>query len=315
MPPDESLSRIPPARRRTNFVSQGENLRSSQDFPLRRVRQGEPRRKGRRRQAKPVKVSKEWAIGGGLLLLVAVAVAGLWIAGRMTSKPLPETAGSLAAPDDGYSRPPAKWQGPIPSEVADSFVAARTHEARLRWVRNPRQAGPLMKAFFEDGPGASEKVLSIRAMPATVSGDLLYEEFQVDIDGKPGRLLSVSIDPAGAKVDFESYARHGSASWEDLISGKVAEAEEIRVMLQMSGYYLHGFSDERKWQHFKATTPDLQEGLDFYVERGSPAAADLHLNPPAACRATLSIRSVNGSSAHRQFEITGVKAMSWAEPE
>jgi hypothetical protein len=212
------------------------------------------------------------------------------------------------------SAPREKWHGPVPSVIAERFIEAKSHEQRLELVRNPVQVGPAMEAFFKSGPGATEKIKGFHPVANGSSGDLAFESYTVEIANAPVRLLSVTIDPQGAKVDFECYARLGSVAWEDLLTGKVSEAAEVRVILEPGGYYLHEFSDEQKWLHFKATSPDLAETLDFYLDRQSPSVRDIRELGASSIRATLSVRAVNGSEKRRQFEITAVKALDWVEP-
>ena len=210
---------------------------------------------------------------------------------------------------------PKVWQGPVPSEVAENFTSATTHAQRLRWVRQAEKVGAAMEAFFRDGAGAAEKVTATRChWPTGESGDTVYEILQVEMESGEARLLCVSVDPDGAKVDFEAYARHGSEAWEDLLSGAVTSAEEMRVVLRPGGFYLHRFTDESKWAHFKASTPDLADPLDFYVERDSEAARELERAGGTLSHATLSIRAVEDSAKFRQFEITAVKATGWVVP-
>ena len=212
------------------------------------------------------------------------------------------------------STPLEKWHGPIPSVVAERFVEAKSHEERMGLIRNPGQVGPTMEAFFKSGPGATERIQGFQWLTNGSSGGLAFETYTVELANSPARLLSVSVDPQGAKVDFECYARWGSVGWDDLVTGKVTEAAEVRVILEPGGYYLHGFGDEQKWLHFKATSPDLPETLDFYLDRQNPSVRDFQESENKVLPATLSIRAVNGSEKNRQFEITAVKALDWVKP-
>lgn len=260
-----------------------------------------------------VGVSCELAIGGLLLVVLILVAGGLWLLGRgrgaAASGEDKDLAGSVSEGEQII------WQGPNPAEVADSFTKATTHAERLKWVRQPDKVGAEMEAFFRDGPGASEKIAGTAAMSASEIGDLLYENYMVEIkDGEP-RLLCVSVDPEGAKVDFEAYARSCSVKWPDLMSGSVTSAEEVRVILMPGGFFMHRFPDEEKWIHFKATSPDVPDSMDFYVARDSEAARKLGGGGVQALHATLSIRAVEDSAKYRQFEITAVKALGWVEPE
>jgi len=171
-----------------------------------------------------------------------------------------------------------------------------------------------MEAFFKKGPGATEQIKGFFPLARGSSGDLSFEKYTVEFASSPPRLLSVTIDPRGAKVDFECYARLGSVAWGDVLSGKATEAAEVRVLLQAGSFYLHAFNDEQKWLHFTATSSDLSETLDFYLDRENPAVRDLQNSGEAAFPATLSIRALNGSEKYHQFEITAVKALEWVEP-
>ena len=259
-------------------------------------------------------VSREIVIGVLLLLLVIAVAGGLWFVGLSRGG---ADRGEAAAEDadGGMTASPAEWRGPHPSEVVERFTAARTHAERLKWVRQPDKVGPAMEAFFRDGPGAKEKVAGIQPMTVSGNGAILFEDYLVQLEGGGSRMASVSVDPAGAKVDFPAYARQGSVPWGELLGGAVKEAEEVRLILRPGGYYLHAFPDEEKWRNFKASSPDLPEGIDLYVERGTALERQLAELGDGIDRMTLSIRSVDDSAKNRQFEITGIKGVGWVLPE
>jgi hypothetical protein len=255
-----------------------------------------------------VRIKREWMVVLVMLVMALVTFVGLWALGRGHSgRP---AASSAAIPQ---AQPLEKWQGPVPAVIADRFTKARTHEQRLELVRNPDEVGPAMKRFFESGPGASERVIGTVPLPHASSGDLLFESFSIQIDNAPDRLLCVSVDPGGARVDFKCYARFGSVPWQDLLSGKAETAEELRVVLQEGGFYLREFADESRWVHFRATSPDLDETLDFYLDRGSPRAAELLEKKSSRFRATVGVRSLNGSGTKRQFEMVDIKSLDWLD--
>jgi hypothetical protein len=114
-------------------------------------------------------------------------------------------------------------------------------------------------------------------------------------------------------VDFEAYARSGSEKWSELAAGTVPSAEEMRVIVQSGGFYMHRFPDQTKWVHFKATTPDLPGSMDLYVLRDSEAARQLAQVGETMARVTVSIRAVEDSAKYRQFEITAIRAIGWVE--
>ena len=258
-----------------------------------------------------VEVSREVVIGVLLLLVLVVVAGGLWWVGRNRGKAESgeETSEGRRASEEAV----VVWQGPIPSKVVENFTTAGSHAERLKWVNQPEKVGAEMEAFFRDGPGAKEKVNGTMALTVVAQGDLLYEYYQASLEGGESRLLCVSVDPRGAKVDFEAYARSGSEKWTKLVSGAVPSAEEVRVVLRPGGFYMHRFPDEEEWIHFEASTPDLPDSMDFYVARDSEAARELAPVGSSISHVTVSIRAVEDSARYRQFEITAVKALGWVE--
>lgn len=152
-------------------------------------------------------------------------------------------------------------------------------------------------------------------MPSGSAGSLAFECYGVNFENASARMVAVLVDPDGAKIDFECYARSGAVAWDDLLSGKIAEASEVRVIISLGSYYQQAYTDEEKWLHLRTTSPDLPETLDFYLDRANPAAAEVSEAASKPCRATLSVRAVDDSAKHRQFEIVAVKSLSWVEPD
>jgi hypothetical protein len=313
MTSDNNPSRIPVSKHTANFsapsgahhATQSPRGGSSQSG-------GQRRRRGERKQRPEIHAKKEWVIGALMGGLVLAAVLGLWVMGlRHSGAGKHEVSGADHA-DASAAR--GKWQGPVPAVIAERFMEAKSQKERLELVRNPAQVGPAMEAFFKSGPGATEKIKGFYPLPGGSSGNLAFESYNVEIDNAPARMLTVSIDPKGAKVDFECYARFGSVAWDDLLGGKVTEAAEVRVNLEPGGYYVNEFSDEQKWLHFRATSPDLPTTLDFYLDRQNPSVREIQDSRAKMFRATLALRALNGSEKSRQFEITAVKALEWVEP-
>jgi hypothetical protein len=310
MLPDENPSRIPQRRRETRNYS-GASSRPREAFQVRRSGvPREPRRRKVRRQVTIVKPGHQLAIVAVVLCLILAVAGGLWWLGRDRGEDRSaETRPSRPAKTAPALRP--VWRGPIPAEVAEKFTTATTHAERMKWVREPDEVGPAMKAFFRDGPGSSEEFVQALPMSPSGGGELLFENFQVVFANGQSRVLCVSVDPEGAKVDFKAYARLGSHEWEDLLSGAVEAADEMRVVLERGGYYIHRFADESRWLHFKASTPDLQESMDFYVERDSAAGRELARQGDYQMQATVSLRAEGDSAKYRQFEITALKSTGW----
>ncbi len=253
------------------------------------------------------------------LVLGAIALAGL-LGLAVTIAMVSRNAGHRTAA--GKSRieqtetfnpgDPNEWKGPLPVQIAESFTKATTNVERLKLVRNPELTAPLMEDFFLNGPGARERILGIVRLAPASNDKFFFHRFQVRLEDGTNRLLCVVLTDDGGKVDFECYARHGSVSWKDLLEGVAPAAGEVRVFVSRGSYYAYGFQDEPTWSSFMASTPDWEVPLYFYARRDSKVDKELKkLTAGGQMRATLAIRSVDGSCRQKQFEITAVLAGGW----
>jgi hypothetical protein len=83
------------------------------------------------------------------------------------------------------------------------------------------------------------------------------------------RLLEVVTEGGdGPKVDWDAYARHGSASWEDLSSGKARRAT-VRVFCEPSSERPAPFGDQSKWTCFRMSSPDLPQAALGFAQVGT----------------------------------------------
>jgi hypothetical protein len=206
-----------------------------------------------------------------------------------------------------------KWQGPLPKDVAENFTKATTHAERIKWVRDPDRVSALMLSFFDEGAGAKEKVVSVKRMGGVSTGNFLYERFQARLDNEKSRMLAVVFTDEGAKVDFECYARHGSATWSDLFAGVVKEASEVRGTLASGSFYLFEFADDKKWNSYLVTTPDYDGPIHVYAARGSETDKAMSRVGTGEVRVMLALRAVGDSYQKRQFEVTKLITTGWVK--
>jgi hypothetical protein len=210
---------------------------------------------------------------------------------------------------------PIIWDGPQPNEVADRFLKASSHEERLRWIRKPEQAGPIMEKFFTEGAGKDEKVISQKVINSSDDGNLIMDRYELTMnDGTPRMLCIVHCD-GRALVDFESYARCGSTTWDKLLSGKVNKAEKMRVFIANNNYYNFSFTDEAKWISFVAKTPELPNSIYLYGSSENQALLDLKKSiGTGTMTCTISIEATNEGTPRRQFILSKLTATDWVTP-
>jgi|694.fasta_scaffold107510_2 hypothetical protein len=235
-----------------------------------------------------------------------------WQRGDEKISPIPST---LEPAITFSNSKPIIWDGPQPYEVADQFLGAHSHEERLRWIRKPEQVGPIMEKFFADGAGKDEKVINKKMIDSSNDDNLNMDRFELTMnDGNPRMLCIVHCD-GRALVDFESYARSGSTTWDQLLSGKVKKAERMRVFIANNNYYNYSFTDETQWISFVAKTPELPNSIYLYGSSDNQAFLDLKKSiGTGTMTCTISIEATNEGTPCRQFILSKLTAKDWVTP-
>jgi hypothetical protein len=257
-------------------------------------------------------------LGMGLVLvlagIIAVSVLFLKRSSQTTATNTQDTKRpALVVESSLVVENPGKWQGDPPRVVAEKFLAAKTDEERLLWVKDPESVADLVRQFYSEGPGKSLKSLQLTQLPQNVATESSYARFAVRMDDGSARLLCVPYAVnGGGKVDFKCFALYGSETWEDLLSGKATKADEVRVIIERSTYYNGVFSEEEKWQPLVATSPDIEDAIYFYIPREDPAMERLLRDPlKGGARYTLGIQSIGNSHKKRQFVVREVIRPGW----
>jgi hypothetical protein len=125
--------------------------------------------------------------------------------------------------------------------------------------------------------------------------------------------MEVLGTPEGPQVDWDAYARHGSASWQDLWSGR-AQRAVVRVFCEPSTERPEPFDDQKKWTCFRLVSPDLPQPLLGFADVGTAREARMKLavldSPNYRQRFTLEIARHQGKS-EPLFEIVRCLAVGW----
>lgn len=144
-------------------------------------------------------------------------------------------------------------------EVARNFLRETDPAKRLPWVRRADEVKTRMANYpleAREEVGKIESMLGHRG-----EGDGTTTAFVVVFPSGTVRLLEVVGTPEGPRVDWDAYARYGTAKWEDLVSGKAASAV-VRVFCEPSSERPEPFMDEGT--AFRMSSPELpQSALAF----------------------------------------------------
>lgn len=219
------------------------------------------------------------------------------------------------------------------SEISDGITVSLSAEDAVELVRSALQNRDpaLVESFFILGASATtqQRAVELLEQLGTVDGDPVgfeslgeklteggaAEEVLVffETDGLPSnRLAQILFEDGGWRIDLDSYARHASPSWEDIL-GRECDVAVVRLFVTADSYYNGGRYLEDHWKCYALASPDVEEVFYGYAARGSAQekAMDRILsNETEFHRATLEILDTR-APVLKQFEISRVFSDDW----
>ncbi len=278
--------------------------------------------KGERRTVRTLKM--RWILLGAIVLVICVMMVGAVLHVLDPDRWNPEEKSTLnvyelPAPDEAVLPKLAEEAESVfvgqPIAVARAFAEAEVLEARLALVRHPDAVKKRLERYPEQA--ISEIPTGIQAAGLGTDGEKQYPIFKAEFENGDARLIAVLATPDGLKVDWDCYARDGSATWENFASGKVDEAT-FRVFVNKGDYFNFDYSDEEKWRCYRMISPEMPDGIYGFVEAYSETAIAiaeaLRDKSRGLERMILTVRADNPDSlARRQIRIVSVESRGWVE--
>jgi len=284
------------------------------------------KRKGKKRRDKKDKTDMAWVEGvddtsrprisiKSLAILVlgslaATATIAVMLKSQPNAADQAPTPPAVLGIDDIANSPPVFTQPP--REIADAFLASADAKERLPWVRNPKDVAKRMNLYPEEA--LNHAVEKLTPLGSASVQNMVFARFVAKFPNGNKRLLCVLATDDGPKVDWDAYARYGSASWESILQGTAGPAE-VRVFLKRGYYYTYNYRDDTIWQCYKVISPDTQEPIYVYArsdsQRGKLLAATFLGRRSRNQRMTLTISSSEGGHKHGQFTIDRVHSIGW----
>ena len=243
-----------------------------------------------------------------ILCLLALALTGsIW---WIRSSPTPSS--STTSPSGEKKTSPALFSRK-PLEVARAFAQTANPAERLKLVRNPGEVSQHLHLYPEQA--LRETNMSIKPLNTVHGREFPYAQLTARFPNGDHRLICVVKTPEGEKIDWDAFARYGTASWQDLLSGK-ADHATVRVFARPATYYNYHFSDDKKWACYRLSSPDLTEDLWGYASRKSRTQqiltrATTGKKRRLPRRVTLHITTTPENTAKNMVTITEVKALNW----
>ena len=128
------------------------------------------------------------------------------------------------------------------------------------------------------------------------------------------KALALIETPQGLKIDWESWVGWSDISWEKFLATKPVTGHVFRVTVSAVEYYNFGFADESKWRSYRLISPDGENSLYGYVERGSVLEHRVRPDGDAKSLAMmLSLKFPEGATTNSQVVIETLVADGWVE--
>jgi hypothetical protein len=204
-------------------------------------------------------------------------------------------------------------------DLCRTFLAASTVEEMLPLIRHAEKLEPVIRRHYPDGKVERTELTGLGVARESTVDDWRAVTLLIQTKSYKRRFLNVCETADGLRVDWESWVGHSSMPWGEIIEKKPTEPVLVRALLSYVDYYNMDFSDDQKWSSCRILSPDGEQVLYGYVERGSDEQEKmfrlLAAEPVAEIRVILMIRYPEGARAANQVILDRVVADSWLIPD
>lgn len=224
--------------------------------------------------------SKRKAIPTGWFYLVGLVLAGVvgWMVVQIVSDEgdtlglAGETApgpGDRAGSGDSGDRQAAIEDFEKLQSVVTGFLAAKTIEERLDFVRHPERVKPLMEDYYGRNSFRSFTLDHIDEVSPVALDLRSFMVMALDTEEEAELPILVEDAEEGPLVDWESFVCYQPISPERFLAERPAEPMTFRVYASLDHFFVYQFADEKKFGCVRLEFRGSDVVLFGYVERGS----------------------------------------------
>ena len=198
------------------------------------------------------------------------------------------------------------------------FRTATDWKEKRNFVAEPDRVGPMMQSFYEVHHRSDPK------MGEFMLGRMLKwkgrEFFHLIYKGSgmsPQIECALFPQPDGSlRLDWESLVGAGEMDWADFKTRRPFQPVLMRGFAELSAYYNFEFDDSGKWLALKIHSPDDEEIVYAYAERGSPVAEKIITNVARdeLRPVTLRLAFPNGARSNNHVKIVDWVSNAWFLP-
>jgi len=199
--------------------------------------------------------------------------------------------------------------------VIEDFLSAKSYEECLKYVRDPKRVGELMKKHY-----LSEAYSAVEFRKPEDGWQMHpYESFLItNVQTTDFENLAVAVErQSDGKylIDWESFVGYSDLPWEEISEKRPTEPLLIRARASLSSYYNFGFTEE-VWACVQLQDQDGDHNLYGYIKLDDPLLKELGrvMSPRAASHVTLKVAFPEDAKADNQVLITEVVTNGWVTP-
>lgn len=299
-------------------------------MPLSKVRRAGKLEKTRRSAARSSRDARGVVVTVAFFFVFMLFFAGLLFMvlrrqGNASGGSPSDSLSSVGSVPPGYldqpDRSPVDFLGALTaerlvSEALDIDPDGFARRFRLEAGMSPDGAYALLRDIRKkEGEVTKLQWLGIRYIGDRVVEEVAAERSKDNVASI--RLAQIVRQPDGTlKVDFSSYVRKTSHSWDDILGRKV-ESAVVRVNFSEAHYYNGAFQDDHKWRCYEISSPDMDRTIYGYAKARSKEGIRLREILPShreIGRVTLEIRT-DDAFMPEQFLISRVIARDWIQDD
>lgn len=200
--------------------------------------------------------------------------------------------------------------------IVTGFLAAKTVEDRLPFVRQPKRVEPLMRAWYARQRDATEWTGGeIRHRDKQIDHGRYLIRLAMDFGTAGSRIFIVEQTAGDFKLDWETATGYQAKPLEEFKAERPTTPVEFRVKMKPADYYNYAFNDRDRYQAVELSYPGRREfKLTGYIDLKSDWAAPLvkRLDDGEAPSLIVLLRYPEGEIEDvTQVEVVAIVADSW----
>jgi hypothetical protein len=202
----------------------------------------------------------------------------------------------------------------------DDYLAAKTWQDRLQFVRKPDRVKPLMKRYYSDHALRRGTVKQIQRVAFTGSGGLALVDVTATDNSDTQMSAALELVEGKFLLDWESFTAYSDISLSEFLKCAPGTTATFRIKAEPSFYFNYSFNEETHVA-LRIEEPFTEASCYGYVEQGSELRkilTDMIIVRQAAndrvIRPLLKLRIPIEDHGDNQLWIDSLESETWVTP-